>query len=324
MTSADRDGRAPVSDAVERALARAAEADEALVSIAARMSSTGFVGIARSVLGAQQRIRAIVASLNGVASALREAAVTAERSQTERTPHGVVAVLTAAAVRVGTVCSQVVAAVGATDGASNAVADALRGGKPEPMLAMVGAIRAELLEAARRARSLEQDIEGRIAHARQAGEASDPTDGPPPRGDVPTTPAPIGQRWLRVDDVPPWVRSAARGFLTRPEGISRPTVSVFEGEQIVSGGRDRSIAADLDHDPLRGPPVTLYQHAEAKAAALNPRDKDQDWACERILPSILPALSRLTVWVTRDGGVSWWRGVYHGTGGRIRRGDGDA
>jgi hypothetical protein len=41
------------------------------------------------------------------------------------------------------------------------------------------------------------------------------------------------------------------------------------------------------------------------------------WACDKILPSILPQGSRLTVWVTRDGGRTWWRGTYVGTGERI-------
>ncbi len=100
-----------------------------------------------------------------------------------------------------------------------------------------------------------------------------------------------------------------------------------------------SIAADLVHDPLRGAPVTFYQHVESKVAARmrrdnlatgdlvidntvcgsNRHDLDYAWGCEKIMPAILPAGSRLTVWVTRDGGHSWWKRTYTGTGERIKR-----
>lgn len=135
------------------------------------------------------------------------------------------------------------------------------------------------------------------------------------------------------------MRAAGRGFLTRPEGTNRPTIGIFRGAHVESGGREKSIAADLDHDPLRQPPVTFYQHVESKVAAqmrhqdlrnetlvvdntvcgTNPRDQDYPWTCEKILPSLLPAGARLTVWVTRDGGQTWWQGVYVGTGERITR-----
>jgi len=125
----------------------------------------------------------------------------------------------------------------------------------------------------------------------------------------------------------------------RPAGTSRPTAGRFNGEPIESGGLDRGIANDLDHDPLRGPPVTFYQHAESKAAArmrqanlreaelaidntvcgTNEHDRTYAWTCDKILPSILPPGAQLTVWVTRDGGQTWWRSTYVGTGERIRR-----
>ncbi|WP_433688044.1 DddA-like double-stranded DNA deaminase toxin [Micromonospora carbonacea] len=108
---------------------------------------------------------------------------------------------------------------------------------------------------------------------------------------------------------------------------------------VTSGGGDRSLAADLVHDPLRGPPVTFYDHVESKAAAhlrragggeadlaidntvcgTSDRDQAYPWTCDKILPAILPAGSRLRVWVTRDGGTTWWHRVYTGTGERISR-----
>ncbi len=125
---------------------------------------------------------------------------------------------------------------------------------------------------------------------------------------------------------------------SRPEGASRPTVGQFRGTRVESGGRDRSIAADLDHGPLPVAPVTFYQHAESKAAAQmrhesimdadlaldntvcgsSERERDFDWSCDRVLASILPSGAYLAVWVTRDSGQTWWHRGYFGTGERIR------
>ena len=134
-----------------------------------------------------------------------------------------------------------------------------------------------------------------------------------------------------------WAASAS------PPGTNRPTVGVFtdrgRAEAIESGGRERGLAADLRHDPLRGPPVTFYQHVESKAAARmrrdgideatlvldntvcgsTDRDRDLPWGCHTVLPAILPVGARLTVWVTRDAGRTWWRTTYRGTGERIIR-----
>jgi len=150
---------------------------------------------------------------------------------------------------------------------------------------------------------------------------------------------PTGWRWTPALEAPQAIQKAGGDFIPRPTGVNRPTVGVFAGDQVESGGKDRDLASDLVHDPLRGPPVTFYQHVESKVAARmrregiaegdlaldntvcgsNERDRDQVWSCERILPSILPAGARLTVWVTRDGGRTWWVAEYLGTGERIVR-----
>lgn len=169
---------------------------------------------------------------------------------------------------------------------------------------------------------------------------------PPPGSSVgttsvpgpPVTPEPVGSGWIRPEVVPDEVRAAARRFLPRPEGVNRPTAGTFRGAHLESGGRDKSIADDLEYDPLRGPPVTFYQHVESKAAAqmrrdgiatadlvvdntvcgTNQRDREHEWSCAAILPAILPLNARLTVWVTRNSGQTWWRATYTGTGERIR------
>jgi SCP1.201-like deaminase len=170
-----------------------------------------------------------------------------------------------------------------------------------------------------------------VAAASRGARAADPR--------TPSSPRPVGDRWGRVADVPSFVRAAGETFAARPAGAVRPTTGVFDEERIESGGRDRSVAGDLVHDPLRGPPVTFYQHVESKVAARlrasrparadvvidntvcgsNEHDRDQAWSCEWILPAILPRGTVLTVWATRDGGRTWWRGDYVGTGERIVR-----
>lgn len=140
-------------------------------------------------------------------------------------------------------------------------------------------------------------------------------------------------------DVPEPVRRAGEQFTQRLEGTTRPTVGVIKGEHLTSGGGDRTLATDLDYGPLRGPPVTFYDHAESKAAALmrrtgttdadlaidntvcgtNARDQDFPYTCDKVLPAILPAGAQLRVWITRDGGNTWWQHTYRGTGERITR-----
>ncbi|WP_123607156.1 DddA-like double-stranded DNA deaminase toxin [Micromonospora sp. Llam0] len=153
------------------------------------------------------------------------------------------------------------------------------------------------------------------------------------------TPAPAGAWWSPPETLPRHVAEAGSTFLPRPEGANRPTSGIYAGNQVESGGRDKSVAADLISDPLRGPPVTFYQHVESKVAAMmrrdgtakgdlvldntvcgsNQRDQDHEWSCDKILPSIIPAGSELTVYTTRDQGKTWWKRTYVGTGERIIR-----
>lgn len=154
-------------------------------------------------------------------------------------------------------------------------------------------------------------------------------------------PEPADPVWVRVDPaaLPATLRRAIGRFEPRPAGSTRPTAGLLNDEAVTSGGGDRSLAADLVHDPLRGPPVTFYDHVESKAAAhlrrtgaaeadlaidntvcgTNDRDRSYSWTCDRVLPAILPSGSRLRLWVTRDGGHTWWHRTYTGTGERIRR-----
>ena len=154
-----------------------------------------------------------------------------------------------------------------------------------------------------------------------------------------SSPSPASAWWSPPETLPQHVAAAGSTFLPRPEGVSRPTSGSYAGSRIESGGRDKSIASDLMFDPLRGPPVTFYQHVESKVAAMmrrdgtakadlvldntvcgsNQRDQSHEWSCDKVLPAIIPAGSELTVYATRDQGRTWWSRTYVGTGERIIR-----
>ena len=168
----------------------------------------------------------------------------------------------------------------------------------------------------------------------------------PPRPLMPSgrsVPGPVTDRWQRVPDPPATISRLGSRFAPRPADDGRPTTGVVAGrpESVRSGGDDRSIADDLEIRRLRDgtPPDPVYRHVEGKVAAWmrrdgvesanlaidnttcgsNERDRTAPFSCERLLPSILPPLARLTIWSTRDGGRTWWRADFIGTGERIRR-----
>ncbi|MEO3742169.1 DddA-like double-stranded DNA deaminase toxin [Plantactinospora sp. B5E13] len=222
---------------------------------------------------------------------------------------------------------------------------AIRGSRHAGVVGSVAAAergRKHLDDAVDRLRTAGRRLDSYLTTITGAGTAVAAPDSPAPAAttaDATDIPTPVGPGWVRATVVPDRVRKIGGGFRSRPAGTNRPSAGVFRGSPLQSGGRDRSIAADLVHEPLRGPPVTFYQHVESKAAATmrrdnvteadlvvdntvcgtNQRDHDQEWSCAAVLPSILPHGSRLTVWVTRDSGRTWWRTTYLGTGERIRR-----
>ena len=174
-----------------------------------------------------------------------------------------------------------------------------------------------------------------------AGGAGTPASRPVPAEKVPVTP---GWRQRFLGEVPEHVRQAGTRLRPRVPGDDRSTVGILDGEEIRSGREGKSAAADLDHAPLSGLPVVFERHVESKVAArmreearrrpevaphaevvidnttcgTNDRDRDYEWTCDKVLPSILPRGSTLVVWSTCDGGRSFWRRAYHGTGERIR------
>ncbi|MGV9977016.1 DddA-like double-stranded DNA deaminase toxin [Micromonospora wenchangensis] len=148
-------------------------------------------------------------------------------------------------------------------------------------------------------------------------------------GDVPGQGSPSPQP-------PAHVEETGRSLPVRKKRTD-PTTGVFNGETIVSRDDDASVA---DLHPYRGGgwPRVLVSHVESHVAARMRRDEldegelvlnnttcgtrdfDQDWplTCDKLLPPVLPAGARLTVWATQDGGRTWWTKTYTGTGERIR------
>ncbi len=154
---------------------------------------------------------------------------------------------------------------------------------------------------------------------------------PPPAPPVSTTsPAPAAS-----PAPPPAVQATGRSLPVRA-GRADQTTGVFNGERITSG-KDLASVADLRAPPEGGWPDTLTRHVESHVAARMRRQRltegdvvlnnitcgnrgfDNDWpmCCDRLLPSVLPADTRLTVWATPDGGQTWWTKTYIGTGERI-------
>lgn len=167
------------------------------------------------------------------------------------------------------------------------------------------------------------------------GTASTPEPAAKAATKIPVTP---GWRQRFAGEVPDHVREAGTDMRPRTPEDDRFTMGVLDGERIHSGGDDQHLADDLIW-PRKAPPVTYWQHVESKVAARMrdekrqhaevtidntpcgsaPDERDYVWGCDRVLPGILPAGSTLVVWTTCDGGRSFWRRTYHGTGERIRR-----
>ncbi|MFV2021394.1 DddA-like double-stranded DNA deaminase toxin [Micromonospora sp. LOL_023] len=153
-----------------------------------------------------------------------------------------------------------------------------------------------------------------------AGSAQSPTapDIPP---SAPTDVVRLGDRlapWRQGDNVQGYAFAADRRQLDDVPFISGRIKSAGLGLRPVRGG---------------GLPVTVTDHVEGHVAARmraedGPRDvtlvinkppcDDRPFGCHQLLPHIIPAGSRLTVYVVEEGGARL-HSTYHGTGKAIRR-----
>ncbi|MEH0972805.1 DUF6244 family protein [Micromonospora sp. CPCC 205546] len=362
LTDSISDDLRAMAAGVDTAQQQAAAAEHAVAQIAARAVAAGFTGVAVRLTQVRELVGHVRARLTTVGGVLDEAPRVATAIAQQPSPQDTVSALTRLAATVSTVDAAVVAAAAGVEQGRRLTAATLHGGQPGPTLAHLQRLGQSLTTIKARTGEARQHVEAALTQARHIGGLGTmtPSDGRgrPPVPDVTGSqgtasrgeqtpsqladiPVPADPTWARVDPaaVPETVRPTIDHFEPRPAGSTRPTAGLLDGEPVTSGGGDRSLAADLQHDPLRGPPVTFYDHVESKAAAYmrrtgateadlaidntvcgtNDRDRSYSWTCDRILPAILPPESRLRVWVTRDGGHTWWHRIYTGTGERITR-----
>ncbi|MFV2022741.1 DddA-like double-stranded DNA deaminase toxin [Micromonospora sp. LOL_023] len=130
--------------------------------------------------------------------------------------------------------------------------------------------------------------------------------------------------------IPKWIAEASRRLPRRKPKDPTSGIAFIDGEQIpMRSGRDPSAAADLK--PRYRMIATTTDHLEAKLAARMRREQIKEaslitnnapcdyepYGCDAILPRLLPAGSRLTVFVRDDDGqVRLWR-TYTGNGRAI-------
>lgn len=145
------------------------------------------------------------------------------------------------------------------------------------------------------------------------------------------------------------MQDASRGFQPRVAGDRRPTSGSYRSagdssSTDISSGRDPSLSQDLDHSRINsqsGRPLPVapesFDHAEARPAhqmrtdgrdtevvvdnstcGSRSFDRDSSTSCDTLLPGMIPADSRMTVWGSVDGGQTFFRRVIDGTGSLIR------
>lgn len=75
----------------------------------------------------------------------------------------------------------------------------------------------------------------------------------------PATKVPVTSGWRQrfAGEVPERVREAGARLRPRAQDDYRFSTGIADGHEVHSGGNDRSLAADLEHGPLKGPPVTF-------------------------------------------------------------------
>jgi nucleic acid/nucleotide deaminase of polymorphic system toxin len=214
--------------------------------------------------------------------------------------HGVLDALTRARPYVRT------AAEKADDGLRRSESLGIRGTAERFARVGHGAERVEAMLAA--SVELARHAIGQAEAARQGRVAGDPPADAPSVSPLNPAPVPVAPEWRQPSEAPEHVRAAGTRLRPRVAGERRPTVGVWQDELIHSGGRDASIAADVDHDPMSRPPVALWQHVESKVAARmrrgrlrhaevimdntvcgsNPHDIDYPWganvSCRRSCP----------------------------------------
>lgn len=175
------------------------------------------------------------------------------------------------------------------------------------------------------------DYAGSIGIRLSMSPTSQPGTAPPlspPHRD--TAPATSTKPDERSRSIPKWIAEASHRLPNRKPKDPTSGIAFIDGEQNpMRSGRDPSAAADLK--PGYRMIATTTDHLEAKLAARMRRQQTKEaslitnnapcdyepYGCDAILPRLLPAGSRLTVFVREDDGqVRLWR-TYTGNGRAI-------
>ncbi|MEV0392908.1 DUF6244 family protein [Polymorphospora rubra] len=362
------DGLRTLAATVDRARSQTAAIDDALTRISTTAAAAGFTGIVARLTAVREVVADVHRRLAAAGDVLGHAFRSVAAVPGQPSPHDITNALNPALAALTAVDGGLGEAASRVEQATRLVTATLQGGEPGPTLSRLQQLSRTLTAAKAHGHAARQRVKSALTRARQVGATGHPaaiggnTSRGPSRDPLPAGPGqakdpagtstsspvqdpaipePADPAWAQADPatLPDTVRNAAGRLTPRPAGSTRPTQGYLDGTPVTSGGGDRTLAADLDHDPLRGPPVTFYDHAESKAAAhmrrtgrtesdlaidntvcgTNDRDKTYPYTCDKILPAILPTGSRLRVWVTRDGGNTWWHRIYTGTGERITR-----
>ncbi|WP_434742726.1 DUF6244 family protein [Micromonospora sp. SH-82] len=319
---------------VARAQQVATTVDQRVEQTAARAVASGFAGVAACLARARQVLGHARSRLVEAADVLSTAYRSVDAVAHQPSPQEIIAALTPVAVAVTAVQGRVTGAGSAVNEARRLVTAVLHGGQPGPTLAGLEQVLELLAAVLRRSTEAREHVEEALARARQIGGTEGPVTGgeshisrPPIPGDAPTTTTdgPTSSELL-----PAWLSEATRDLPRREAKDPTSGVALIDGQQIpMRSGREPAAAADLK--PAYQLIATTTDHLEAKLAARMRREHLTDaavvtnnppcdytpYGCEKILSRLLPAGTRLTVYVRDDDGqVRHWR-TYNGNGKAI-------
>ncbi|WP_434742736.1 DddA-like double-stranded DNA deaminase toxin [Micromonospora sp. SH-82] len=210
----------------------------------------------------------------------------------------------------------------------------LHGGQPGPTPAGLEQVLELLAAVLKRSTEAREHAEEALTRARQIGGAQGPVTGgrsdiirPPTTPDAPTTTTDVP---ASSEPPPAWLSEAARDLPRQEAKDPTSGVALIGGQRVpMRSGREPATAADLK--PAYQLIATTTDHLEAKLAARMRREHLTDaavvtnnppcdytpYGCEKILSRLLPAGTRLTVYVRDDDGqVRHWR-TYNGNGKAI-------
>ncbi|WP_203993783.1 DUF6244 family protein [Virgisporangium aurantiacum] len=341
-----------------KALQEAGRADETARSIATRAAHAGLAGIAQNMAHVYQVTEQVRADINAATDEASNVVTSAAGVPSKTTPPQTVAALSALDASLAALHGNLGAILGELSKARQAAITVLRGGRPGPMLAALDAVRATLTTTVGIVNRTRQDVTAAVAQATSLGDPGGGFAAGRATADLTADEQtrirpmlPVTEGWTRVDakDTPSHVRDAAADFKPRFDKDPRETVVIYDGDKHVSGGRRQyqTMADDLDSGRILRPDGRPYPHVpdhfvvhpEMRVAATMRKrnltdaeivvdntmcgsrgfDRDDALTCENYLPGAMPVNSRMTVWVTVDGGRTFHRKTIIGTGTLIRR-----